>query len=68
MRDAVTLYRRLSLAGRKPRMLPMFTMQLDIKQDCYQYDGIMQKRRNSIANALELRLFSIKPLDRNDAI
>ena len=43
-------------------------MQLDIKQDCYQYDGIMQKRRKSIANALELRLFCIKPLDRNDAI
>ena len=24
-------------------------------------DGLMQKRRNSIANALELRLFGIKP-------
>ena len=28
-------------------------------------DGLMQKRRNSIANALELRLFCIKPLKCN---
>ena len=27
----------------------------------HQFDGLMQKRRNSIANALELRLFCIKP-------
>ena len=28
----------------------------------HDFDGLMQKRRNSIANALELRLFCIKPL------
>ena len=28
---------------------------------CVTLDGLMQKRRNSIANALELHLFCIKP-------
>ena len=33
----------------------------DMQGDEKHIDGLMQKRRNSIANALELRLFCIKP-------
>ena len=31
-------------------------------EDCYYIDGLVQKRRDSIANALELHLSCIKPL------
>ena len=44
------------------RIFPEAISSWDIDQTAWYINGLMQKRRNSIANALELRLFCIKSL------